>query len=77
MKCQLPGCGVKLKPPKRKFCCNKHKDRYHNLTNPRGIYAHLAVPDVNDMSKDEQAQDLDDYYYATSHPGDPDSLGQD
>lgn len=76
MKCQLPGCGVILKPPKRKFCCNKHKDRYHNINNPRGIYAHLRVPDAIDHP-DAAAEDLEDYYYATSHPFDSDALGQD
>ena len=34
-------CGKKLRPPRKRFCCNKHKDRYHNEHNPRGIYAHL------------------------------------
>ena len=32
-------CGKKTN--RRKFCCNKHKDRFHNEHNPRGIYAHL------------------------------------
>jgi hypothetical protein len=26
-KCLLKGCN---KPARRKFCCNKHKDRWHN-----------------------------------------------
>ena len=38
-KCKLGGCNKKAR---RSFCCNKHKDRYHNLNNPRGRYAHLA-----------------------------------
>lgn len=29
-------CGKKLKGNRRKFCCNKHKDRWHNVHNPRG-----------------------------------------
>ena len=37
MKCKL--CGQKTNRPK--FCCNRHKDRYHNEHNPRGIFAHL------------------------------------
>lgn len=37
MKCLY--CGKKTNRPK--FCCNKHKDKYHNEHNPRGIYAHL------------------------------------
>lgn len=36
--CALEGCN---KPARRRFCCNAHKDRYHNLHNPRGKYAHL------------------------------------
>ena len=43
--CQLPGCN---KPARRKFCCNKHKDRYHNLVNPRGYYAYLKEDDYED-----------------------------
>ncbi len=27
---------------RKRFCSNKCKDRYHNLHNPRGKYAHLA-----------------------------------
>lgn len=36
--CLLEGCKKKAR---RKFCSNKHKDRYHNIHNPRGYYAHL------------------------------------
>jgi len=39
MKCLLEGCNKKAR---RKFCSNKHKDRYHNKTNPRGYFAHLV-----------------------------------
>lgn len=35
--CLLEGCNRKAR---RKFCCNKHKDKYHNRHNPRGRYAH-------------------------------------
>lgn len=35
-------CGKKIAPPKRRFCCDAHKDKYHNETNPRGKFAHLA-----------------------------------
>jgi hypothetical protein len=38
MKCLLEGCNKKAK---RKFCSNKHKDRYHNIRNARGFYAYL------------------------------------
>ena len=41
-------CGKKLPKGRRRFCSNKHKDRYHNEHNPRGIYAHLADSDIND-----------------------------
>ena len=43
--CKLQGCNQKAR---RKFCCNKHKDRYHNLNNPRGIYAHLKADDMQE-----------------------------
>ena len=43
MKCLL--CGKELKKGRKKFCCNKHKDRYHNLNNPRGKFSHLADAD--------------------------------
>lgn len=38
MKCLLKDCNKKAR---RKFCSNKHKDKYHNTHNPRGYYAHL------------------------------------
>lgn len=57
-KCALSGCN---KNARRKFCSNKHKDKYHNLVNPRGIYSHLKTRDVED-----------DF-----HPFDPYALGQD
>jgi len=79
-RCALESCNVKLKPPKRRFCCNKHKDRYHNIHNPRGKFAHLAgknVRDVSDLTLDEQYEDLEDYYYATTHPFSGEALGQD
>lgn len=44
-KCKLPGCNRKARV---KFCCNKHKDKYHNRVNPRGKFAHL----VNGMQSD-------------------------
>lgn len=34
-------CGKPLPKGRRRFCCNKHKDRYHNYHNPRGKFAHL------------------------------------
>jgi hypothetical protein len=36
MKCILEGCNKKAR---RKFCSNKHKDKYHNKHNPRGYQA--------------------------------------
>jgi len=40
--CALHGCHARLVGNRRKFCCNKHKDQYHNFNNPRGKFAHLA-----------------------------------
>jgi hypothetical protein len=50
-KCLLEGCD---KEARRKFCSDKHKDRYHNIHNPRGYYAHL------NPYTDEYEWDLDD-----------------
>ena len=38
------GCGksIKHKHVNAKFYNQKHKDNYHNRTNPRGKFAHLA-----------------------------------
>ncbi len=58
-------CGKKTDRPK--FCCNKHKDRYHNRNNPRGYYKHLQE---NDNDTVESIED-------SMHPLDSHSLGQD
>lgn len=61
-------CKKKLPKGRRRFCCDKHKDRYHNETNPRGIYAHLATIE----SVGEEYDPIED----SMHPGDPYALGQ-
>lgn len=40
-KCRC-GCGnsIEHKHPNAKFLNKKHKDRYHNLNNPRGYFSH-------------------------------------
>ena len=60
--CALEGCN---RPARRNFCCNKHKDRFHNLNNPRGIYAHL-----NPKATDDYRMAEDD------HPFSSEALGQ-
>jgi hypothetical protein len=35
-------CGRPLSRGRRRFCCNKCKDRWHNLNNPRGYYAFIG-----------------------------------
>jgi hypothetical protein len=45
-------CGNKTNRPK--FCCNRHKDKYHNEHNPRGRFAHLKAEDKIDW------QEIDD-----------------
>jgi len=59
-------CGCKIKPPKKRFCCNKHKDKFHNHNNPRGMFAHLAYSDELDM----------DDIHDEEHPYSTDALGQ-
>lgn len=66
MKCLLPGCN---REARKKFCSNKHKDKYHNRVNPRGRYAHLAK---QSESADREIDPEDDM-----HPMDSYSLGQD
>ena len=60
-KCELEGCNKKAR---RRFCSNKHKDKYHNRHNPRGFYKHL-----NKASRDWDPEN--DF-----HPHDTYSLGQ-
>ena len=38
---------------RKKFCSNRCKDRYHNLHNPRGIFAHLHGQKRNNSEDDE------------------------
>lgn len=59
MKCKLNGCN---KEARKKFCCNNHKDRWHNWNNPRGKFAHLAEHEFDG--------DLED------HPLSSEGLGQ-
>ena len=57
-KCALEGCN---REARRRFCCNKHKDRYHNIHNPRGKFAHLNIKNID-------AQDEIDFYHDSIHP---------
>lgn len=50
-------CGCKIKPPRKRFCSNKHKDKYHNETNPRGMYAHLNPDDLQFSSGHNEDDD--------------------
>jgi len=61
-KCALEGCNKKARI---RFCSNKHKDRYHNIHNPRGKFAHL-----NPLNE-EYDPELD------AHPFSGEGLGQD
>ena len=58
------GCGhVITGHPNKRFLNSRHKDKYHNRTNPRGFYAPEEIDTV------ESIED-------TMHPQDPYSLGQ-
>jgi len=60
--CELDGCN---KPARIRFCSNKHKDRYHNINNPRGKFAHLnPLNEEYDLESD-------------THPFSGEGLGQD
>jgi hypothetical protein len=56
-------CGKKTNRPK--FCCNKHRYKYHNMHNPRGRYAYLAYLKSSERTVEDDM-----------HPQDPYSLGQ-
>ena len=62
-------CGKKIKSPKRKFCCNRHKDKYHNQINPRGYYSEHSGSDYSLYSMEGKVED-------SMHPQDPYCLGQ-
>ena len=61
MICLLEECNKVLKGKRKKFCCNKHKDKFHNRHNPRGFFSSLRKIDIEDEF----------------HPFDTYSLGQD
>ena len=53
-KCDL--CGCDLPKGRRRFCSNKHKDRYHNINNPRGYFDPAKRRDrVQRASEDEHS----------------------
>lgn len=72
--CKLYDCNQTMPNahPNKKFCCKKHKDRYHNIRNPRGRYAHLH-PDI--VKVDKHGYEIDPIE-DSMHPQDPYSLGQ-
>jgi len=63
MKCKLPGCN---KEARRKFCCNRHKDKWHNWNNPRGKFSHLHPDNEEDL-----------WQMDTPHPFSGEGIGQD
>lgn len=67
-KCALEGCNKKAR---RRFCSNKHKDRYHNIHNPRGKFAHL---NGSGMNNDNEFDNMDPY--EDDHPFSSEGLGQ-
>ena len=71
MKCKLYGCN---KEARRKFCSNKHKDRFHNITNPRGKFAHLRDVPFHSGVEDDDLADFDEHY--DPHPFSSEGLGQ-
>lgn len=61
-------CGKKTDRPK--FCCNKHKDRFHNENNPRGIYAHLHPDNRINSEKDTPIFEMRDAEFGEWDHGD-------
>lgn len=70
-KCKC-GCGASIeqKHPNAKFLNQRHKDKFHNLNNPKGKYAHLS--DIQDHEDDIYSE-----YDKSLHPFSPEGLGQD
>jgi hypothetical protein len=62
------GCGnsIEHKHPNAKFINKKHKDRYHNLNNPRGRYEYLNNDGLERIFYDVQK----------CHPFSSEALGQ-
>ena len=46
-KCKLCQKSIEHKHANAKFCNQKCKDKYHNITNPRGYFAQSADDDDN------------------------------
>ena len=58
MKRKCPECGMTIKGhPNKKFCCTKHKDRYHNRNNPRGYYSYLRENTVRKPDSNNNANE--------------------
>lgn len=67
------GCGTKIiGHPNKKFVNQRHKDKFHNRTNPRG-YGLLRSFSRDD---DDHLSDDDKRYYATVHPFSDEAHGQ-
>lgn len=65
------GCGKVVKGhPNKKFVNTKHKDKYHNRVNPRGIYAPIEQDSIESIG--HKRDPIED----SMHPNDPYSLGQ-
>lgn len=49
---RCPNCGNRvIGHPNKKFCGSRCKDRFHNVHNPRGYFAHLADRDIHDQAQ--------------------------
>lgn len=65
-RCLLSSCNkVITGHPNKKFCSTKHKDKFHNIHNPRGKFAHLNLDNMS-------VESIED----TMHPQDPYCFGQ-
>ena len=56
-------CGKKLTGKRKRFCCNRHKDKFHNHNNPRGRFAHLANVDMSRTNIDDYDGSWDAHNY--------------
>ena len=65
------GCGkIVIGHSNKKFFSTKHKDQYHNRTNPRGFYAPIKQNGVENIGHKIDSVEDD------MHPCDPYCFGQ-
>lgn len=83
---KCPNCSRQIQGhPNKKFCGQRCKDRYHNVTNPRGRFAHLncnhpdydPLSDIHPFDSDNFSDNFSDDAVNAEHPfDDADQFGR-